>query len=91
MEQLMCLFKAFKTLHDQIFKNFIQSVKDKWKDRENIEWTNLIYQAGEKYKSLCEAGTWKNKHSSKQAIIALAYHNDQKGSEVQLCHEDSSS
>jgi len=71
MEQLMCLFKVFETLHDQIFKNYIQSMKDKWEDGENIEWTNLIDQASEKYKSLCKAGIWKNKDSSKQSIIAL--------------------
>ena len=42
-----------------------------WEDGENIEWANLIDWASEKYKSLHEAGTWKNKDSSKQAIIAL--------------------
>jgi len=34
-------------------------------DGENIEWTDLIDWASEKYKSLHEAETWKNKDSSK--------------------------
>ena len=36
-----------------------------------MEWTNLIEQASEKYKSLCKGGTWKDKDMHKQQIVAL--------------------
>ena len=36
-----------------------------------VEWTNLINKASEKYKSLHKGGTWKDKDTHKQQIIAL--------------------
>ena len=36
-----------------------------------MEWTNLINKASEKYKSLHKGGTWKDKDTHKQQIIAL--------------------
>ena len=49
MEQLMCLFKVFETLHDQIFKNYIQPMKDKWDYGENIKWTDLKVKSTSHY------------------------------------------
>jgi len=34
-EHLMCLFKAFETSHDPVFKNYVQPFKDKWDNGEN--------------------------------------------------------
>jgi len=44
-EQLMCLFKAFETLHDQIFKNYIQFMKDKWRMERIL--SGLIWLIGQ--------------------------------------------
>ena len=65
-EHLMCLFKAFETSHDPVFKNYVQTFKDKWEDGEN-----LMDCASKKYKSLHEAGTWKSKDVNRQQIVAL--------------------
>ena len=70
-KQLMCLFKAFETSHDHMFKNYIQSFKDTWEDGDELDWTTLLDRVGEKCKSLHEAGTWKDKDAHKQQIIAL--------------------
>ena len=37
----------------------------------DINWTDLIDKANEKYKSLKEEGTWKSKDPNKQQILAL--------------------
>jgi len=59
-EHALCLFKAFATSHDPIFKNYIQTFKDKWGDGRNIDWIILAEKVVQKYKALCEAGIWKH-------------------------------
>ena len=67
----LCLFKAFATSHEPIFKNYVQTFKDKWDDGEDIDWSVLAEKAVQKYKALCEAGIWKTLDVQKQQIVAL--------------------
>ena len=70
-DHTLCLFKAFATSHDPIFKNYVQTFKDKWDDGEDITWTVLAEKAMQKYKALHEAGIWKSTDAQKQQIVAL--------------------
>ena len=69
-EHALCLFKAFATSHEPIFKNYVQTFKDKW-DGKDINWTVLAEKAVQKYKALHEAGMWKTSDAQKQQIVAL--------------------
>lgn len=70
-EQLECLFKAFRTAHDQEFLNYIQKFKDDWDEGKDIAWQMLSDKAVAKYKSRVEEGKWTKKDPSKMQIIAL--------------------
>ena len=70
-DHTLCLFKAFAMSHDPIFKNYVQTFKDKWDDGEDIAWTVLTEKAMQKYKALHEAGIWKSTDAQKQQIVAL--------------------
>ena len=48
-----------------------KSIQDKWEDGQELDWTDLIDRASKKYKSLREAGKWKDKNSQRQKIDAL--------------------
>ena len=69
-DHALCLIKAFAS-HDPIFKNYVQTFKDKWDDGEDIAWTILAEKAMQKYKALHEAGIWKSTDAQKQQIVAL--------------------
>ena len=70
-DHTLCLFKAFETSHDPIFKNYIQTFKDKWDNGKDIDWTILADKVIQKYKALCEAGIWKSADAQKQQIVVL--------------------
>ena len=58
-------------MHDPIFKNYIQTFKDKWDDGKDINWIILADKAIQKYKALHEAGIWKSTDAQKQQIMVL--------------------
>jgi len=67
-DRALCLFKVFATSHDRIFKNYVQTFKDKWDDGKDIDPSRGGVQ---QYKALCEAGIWKTLDVQKQQTVAL--------------------
>ena len=65
------LFKAYKAASDKTFVEYIRKKEDQYDEGEDIDVNLLMLQAGNKYKTMIQQGTWAAPSAEEEKIIAL--------------------
>ena len=65
------VFKAYKSTTDKTFVEYIRKKEDQYDEGEEIDIDLLMLQAGNKYKTMIQQGTWAAPSAEEEKIIAL--------------------
>ena len=65
------VFKAYKSTSDKTFIDYIRKKEDQYDEGEDIDVDMLMLQAGNKYKTMIQQGTWAAPSAEEEKIIAL--------------------
>jgi hypothetical protein len=65
------LFKAYKVATDRTFVEYIRKKEDQYDEGDEIDVDLLMLQAGNKYKTMVQQGTWAAPSAEEEKIIAL--------------------
>jgi hypothetical protein len=68
---LVNLFKGYKACKDSEFVEYIKKKEDMYEEGGNIDYNQLMDWAIDKYKAQKEAGTWCQRTTEEETIIAL--------------------
>jgi hypothetical protein len=68
---LVNLFKGYKACKDSEFVEYIKKKEDMYEEGGNIDYNQLMDWAVNKYKARKEAGTWCQRTTEEETIIAL--------------------
>ena len=65
------VFKAYKSTSDKTFVEYIRKKEDQYDEGDDIDVDLLMLQAGNKYKTMVQQGTWAAPSAEEEKIIAL--------------------
>jgi len=65
------VFKAYKVASDKTFVEYIRKKEDEYDEGADIDVDHLMLQAGNKYKTMVQQGTWAAPSAEEEKIVAL--------------------
>lgn len=65
------LFNGYLACGDEKFCKYIENIKDQYEEGQDLEWTNLMTRAENKYKARILTDEWNQPSKEQEQIIAL--------------------